>query len=494
MFGSLVLFAVVLWFFYFLLRNRRGKNFPPGPSALPLLGNLLEFSSENPIPDLSRLARRYGNVYSLFLGPQKVVVVNGLQALKEAFVTRAADFSGRPHGLLLNDATQRKDWAPGLALAGYDAQWRDHRRFGLQVLRNFGLGKKSMEERILQETQQVVRLLEESAGSEVNPQLLFHKLASNIVSRVVFGPKYDHNDPFMKFSIRAVRENAKILNGAWSMIYDTIPAVRNLPLPFQKAMKNFKELNEKTAEVIQEHKSSRLPGEQRDMVDCYLEEMDKREDGLSFSEDQLCSFAQDLHLAGTDTTSNTLLTGVLYMMAHPHIQERCQQEIDFALEGKDKVAFGDKQKMPYVQAVIHEVQRVANIIPLSIFHCTTKDTQLMGFSLPKGTIVAPNMASVLWEEGQWKFPHDFNPENFLDDQGEFVKPEAFVPFSVGPRACLGEGLARMELFLVFVTLLRRFRFVWPAGAGEPDLSPVFGFAMSPQPYKLEVRCRETADH
>ena len=54
-------------------------------------------------------------MYSLFLGPQKVVVVNGLQALKEALVTRAADFSGRPQGLLLNDATQRTGTAAALA-------------------------------------------------------------------------------------------------------------------------------------------------------------------------------------------------------------------------------------------------------------------------------------------------------------------------------------------------------------------------------------------
>ncbi|KAJ3595878.1 hypothetical protein NHX12_002290 [Muraenolepis orangiensis] len=119
--------------------------------------------------------------------------------------------------------------------------------------------------------------------------------------------------------------------------------------------------------------------------------------------------------------------------------------------------------MPYMQAVIHEIQRLANT----------------------GTIIVPNMASVLCEEGQWKFPHEFNPENFLDDNGDFVKPEAFVPFSVGPRACLGEGLARTELFLVLVTLLRRFQFVWPKNAGEPDLKPVFGLTISPQPFNLE---------
>ncbi|XP_013883676.1 cytochrome P450 2D9 [Austrofundulus limnaeus] len=113
----------------------------------------------------------------------------------------------------------------------------------------------------------------------------------------------------------------------------------------------------------------------------------------------------------------------------------------------------------------------------------------MGYDIPKGTMVIQNLESVLREEGQWKFPQEFNPENFLNEQGEFVKPEAFMPFSAGPRMCLGEGLARMELFLMMVTLLRKFKFVWPEDAGEPDFTMVFGATLTPKPYKMMVQLR-----
>lgn len=196
-------------------------------------------------------------------------------------------------------------------------------------------------------------------------------------------------------------------------------------------------------------------------------------------------FCLNLHAAGTDTTSNTLLTGLLYLMTMPHIQERCQQEIDQVLEGKDFVSFEDRHNMPYVQAVTHESLRVSNTVPLSVFHTTTKETELMAYSIPKGTLIIPNLTSVLKEEGQWKFPHEFKPENF-NDQGEFVKPDAFLPFSAGPRTCLGEGLARMELFLIMVTLLRKFRFICSEEAGKPDYTPVFGITMSPKPYNMKV--------
>ena len=73
--------------------------------------------------------------------------------------------------------------------------------------------------------------------------------------------------------------------------------------------------------------------------------------------------------------------------------ERCQQEIDTVLEGKTQVSFEDRHKMPYMQAVIQESQRYASTLPLSVFHCTTRDTELMGYSIPKVRVQAPKRVS-----------------------------------------------------------------------------------------------------
>lgn len=138
----------------------------------------------------------------------------------------------------------------------------------------------------------------------------------------------------------------------------------------------------------------------------------------------------------------------------------------------------------------------------------------------QGTTVIPNLTSVLSDKEHWKFPKEFNPENFLNEKGELVKPEAFIPFSlgkwkyltyrlilweawfiedhefdmrifyiIGPRTCLGEGLARMELFLILVTLFKRFKFIWPEDAGEPDLTPVYGVTQTPKAYRMIVKFR-----
>ncbi|XP_061773417.1 cytochrome P450 2F2-like [Nerophis ophidion] len=481
-----ILLLLCVFFIIYNFMCLRPKNFPPGPTIVPVLGNILSLSLENPLQDFERLRKAYGNVYSLYLGRKPAVIVNGVHALKEALVSKATDFAGRPQDLYVNDTTNRK----GVILADYGLSWKEHRRFALMTLRDFGLGKNSMEERILGEIEFIMKTLETSIGKTLSPQLMFHNASSNIICQVLFGRRYDYDDEFIKVIVQCFTENAKLANGPWAMLYDSFPMIRSLPLPFMKAFENVKTCQKIARRVLAEHKSTKVTGQPRDFMDCYLDELEKGADEKSsFSEDQLLMYALDLHFAGTDTTSNTLLTGFLYLTTHPHIQEHCQQEIDQVLEGKDQVSFDDRHNMPYMQAVIHEVQRIANTVPLSVFHCTTKNTELMGYSIPKGTMIIPNLSSVLHEEGQWKSPHQFNPENFLNGQGEFVKPEAFMPFSAGPRMCLGEGLARMELFLIMVTLLRKFKFMWPEDAGEPDFTPVYGVTLTPKPYHMKITLR-----
>ncbi|KAL2090765.1 hypothetical protein ACEWY4_013028 [Coilia grayii] len=483
---SLVLLWVCTCLLLFLVRTRRPKNFPPGPQPMPIFGNLLQLNLENPIKDLIKLSDQYGKVFSIYFGSRPAVIITGMDAMKEALVTKAVDFAGRPDGLLLSHLTQGK----GIIMAHYGTSWREHRRFALMTLRNFGLGKQSMEQRILGEVSYVSDHLEKHAGELIDPQTLFHNASCDIICSIMFGSRYEYEHEFFQAMIKMMAENSKIANGPWGMIYDTMPLLRNLPLPFQTALKDYHTVKMYVLDIVNEHRASRTPNKPRDVIDGYLDEMDKRgEDSAPFEEDQMLTMLLDLLFAGTDTTSNTIRAAVLYLMAYPDIQERCHQEIDSVLNGKEAPSFEDRHHMPFVQAVIHESQRAASTLPLSVFHCTTKDTELTGYQIPKNTLVIQNLSSVLFEEKQWKHPHGFHPDNFLNEQGEFEKPPAFMPFSIGPRTCLGEGLARMELYLILTTLLLRFQFIWPEGAGEPDFTPVYGVTQAPRPYKMMVKLR-----
>lgn len=467
-------------------RSRRPKNFPPGPTALPILGNAHGLSSSNPLKFLETLRRKYGNVYSLYVGPKAAVVVNGAEALREALVNKAVDFAGRPYDTFINTVLEHRS----VVNVDYGPAWKEQRRFTLMSLKNIGMSKPWMEEKILAELQHTIDNLLEKTGKSRSAQALFHNIASNVISLLVFGKRFDYDDKFMMKFVENVALIGTTINNAWSFVHDSFHWVRSFPLPFNKGFQIVETLKGMIAFEVDEHKKSRVPGQPRDFIDCYLDELDKKVGAeTSLSPEDLLMACVNLHAAATDTTSNTLLTSFLYLSTKPLVQERCQQEIDRVLNGKECASFEDRRSMPYVQAVMHECLRISGTVPLSIFHQTTRDTELMGYSIPKGTMIIPNLTSALWEEGQWKFPHEFNPENFLNDKGEFIKPDAFMPFSAGPRVCMGESLARTEVFLVLVTLLRKFRFMWPDDAGQPDYELNFGITLSPKPYSMKVELR-----
>uniref|UniRef100_A0A672SN25 Cytochrome P450, family 2, subfamily X, polypeptide 9 n=1 Tax=Sinocyclocheilus grahami TaxID=75366 RepID=A0A672SN25_SINGR len=376
------------------IRIQRPKNFPPGPPPLPLFGNLLHVNMANPLKDFERFAEQYGNIFSLYTGSRPAVFLNSFEVIKEALVTKAQDFSGRPLDFMINHLSENKGnsyYKLSYQLSNQISL--DHRRFALMTLRNFGLGKQSMEERILEEISHLVSDLDRNAGT-VNPQNMFHNVASNVIG----------------LYIKIITEISKIINGPWNMIYDTLHLLRILPLLFKKAFDHAKKLKNIVSQESRETSSIAI---WMSLIRCVLlpKHSGRKNDGSTFSEDQLIIDILGLHFAGTDTTSNTLLTAFLYLMAHPEIQAKCQKEIDEVLEGKDHASYEDRHNMPYTLAVIHEVQH----------------TTLMGYR----TVIITNLTIILKEEGQWKFPHEFNPDNFLNEQGQFEKPEAFIPFSTG---------------------------------------------------------------
>ncbi|KAK7176067.1 hypothetical protein R3I93_000358 [Phoxinus phoxinus] len=486
MLTALVLLCLGAFLLFLQFRIRRPKNFPPGPTPVPFFGNLLQFNRINPLKDFDKFAQRYGSIYALNIGRQPAVVLTGQKMIREALITKAVEFAGRSENMMVSHITKSK----GVIMADYGDSWREHRRFALTTLRNFGLGKRSMEQRILEEVKYICAHLEESAGKSIDPQHLYHRAASNIIASIIFGSRFNYQDEYFQTLITTMEKLTKLVIGPWAMLYEIAPVLRIFPLPFWKAFHYFETIRKHILKVVDEHRKSYVTGEPRDVIDCYLEEMEKRADQrTTFNDSEMVTLLFDLFVAGTDTTSNTLRTLTLYLMTHTHIQEQCQREIDEVLGAREHVTYEDRNAMPFVQAVIHEGQRVGDIVPLSVFHTARTDTQLQGYSIPKGTIIIPYLSSALREESQWKFPHEFNPQNFLNEKGEFVKPDAFMPFSAGSRVCLGENLARMELFLILVTVLRQFRLIWPKDAGEPDFKYIFGGIQSVKPYRLTVQLR-----
>ncbi|XP_005372381.2 cytochrome P450 2J3-like, partial [Microtus ochrogaster] len=150
----------------------------------------------------------------------------------------------------------------------------------------------------------------------------------------------------------------------------------------------------------------------------------------SFNEESLICSTLDLFFAGTETTSTTLRWALLYMALYPEIQSKVQAEIDRVIGQEKQPSLADQDSMPYTNAVVHEVQRMANVIPLNVPRKVTVDTNLAGFHLPKGSILHTNLTSLHMDPNEWAIPDILNPKHFLEN-GEFKKRESFLPFSMG---------------------------------------------------------------
>lgn len=171
------------------------------------------------------------------------------------------------------------------------------------------------------------------------------------------------------------------------------------------------------------------------------------------------------------------------MMHYPEIQEKVQAEIDRVIGQSHQPTMADRPDLPYTDAVIHETQRMGNIVPLGFPKMASKDTTLAGYFIPKGTAVITILSSVLFDKNEWETPDIFNPEHFLDSEGQFRRRDAFLPFSAGKRVCIGEHLARMELFLMFTCLLQHFTFS-PVPGEMPSIEGVMGFTHSPEEFRM----------
>uniref|UniRef100_A0A8D0EMX6 Uncharacterized protein n=1 Tax=Strix occidentalis caurina TaxID=311401 RepID=A0A8D0EMX6_STROC len=167
-------------------------------------------------------------------------------------------------------------------------------------------------------------------------------------------------------------------------------------------------------------------------------------------------------------------------------EQRDHSELDAVLGPSQLICYKDRRELPYTNAVVHEIQRFSNIVFVGMPRVCVRNTTLLGFPIKKGTIIMPNIASVLYDPEQWETPRQFNPGHFLDKEGKFVSREAFLPFSAGKwhRVCLGEHLARTELFIFFASLLRAFTFRLPEGVTKISTEPILGGTLQPHPYRL----------
>lgn len=200
----------------------------------------------------------------------------------------------------------------------------------------------------------------------------------------------------------------------------------------------------------------------------------------------------DIFSAGEETVKTALMWFPVYLLHYPHVARKVQEELD-AIVGRSRMpSLDDQQHLPYTEATLCEILRRSTVVPLGTSHATSRDTTLGGYTIPSGTTVIPLLYSCHMNPQFWTDPEKFDPLRFIDAEGRVHKPEQFIPFGVGRRMCLGNVLARSELFLFFTSILHVFNLANPENEPLPSMEGNLGTTLTPKPYKIRFIPREVS--
>ncbi|XP_078673786.1 cytochrome P450 2U1-like [Branchiostoma floridae x Branchiostoma belcheri] len=473
-----VLVGVLTFLLFVIFRVRKPAGYPPGPPGWPVLGNLPSLA-RNAHLQLTAWRGTYGDVFSVKMGLQDAVVVSGMDAIREALVRKAEHFSSRPDLFLM----RRNNHRNGLVMRPYGDGWKILRRFSVSTLRSCGMGTGTIEEKIRLECQHFCTALGEKVDQPFDLTHLLHNAVANIICSMATGKRFEYGDPtFLR--LMEIVERAMVLF-VTAHVINIYPVLRFFPVvgrPYQEWMDLSARTHDCIRDIVTQHqKSKNVSDAANTIVDAFTKSVELDPDSLP--DQSLMYLLIDLLGAGTDTAGNTLRWGLLYLVTHPDVQAKVQAELDQVV-GRDRPpVVSDKPNLPYTEATIMEMQRIRTVVPLAVPHCTTSDTTLLGYNIPAGTDVLINLWSLHMDPGRWDNPDKFDPSRFLDGNGQLQTTDSFLPFSTGRRVCLGEQLAKMELYMFVTSMLQQFTFKLPEGA-QPKFDGILGVTLRPENFEL----------
>jgi len=474
----ILLVAVLVWAWQ---STRRPSWSPQGPPLVPWIGNLLSINQEKPHESYAKWAEEYGGIYHVKFGAYQQIILSEPDLIREAF--SRPELAGRPKSEAFDFLTN------GTGIVASSGQLsQESRRFTLHHLRNLGMGKSHLEEFMhSQVTNFMDQILTPKCGQAIEVDQSLNVAIVNIIWKLVASEELGLTDTKVITTLNELMDLIKLTGNLF--LSDAFPwlepVITKVVWNKQKAEKDFKAVLENVfIPSIQQHREDlSLSGEPRDYIEAALREQQKRPELLT--DWHLINSLVDLFIAGNDTTATTLRWVLCCLCNRPETQRRLQAELDREVGRQRLPSLADRPRLPYTEAVLLEAQRIGDIAPISVPHATLAPVTVGGYRLPAGQEVIMNLHSVHQNPQLFPEPRQFRPERFLDADGKFKPSKNVMAFSTGKRVCIGEGMARAELFLFLTCFMQKFTFRWPDGF-KHDLSDngKGEVIRTPAPYKL----------
>lgn len=425
------------------------------------------------------------------------IVISG-DAIKEALVTKAVDFAGRP-SIFSADVFTHDGKAPLVPIEDYSPRLKHLRDISFSTLEFFTPDQQAS---IISD--KLDRLIRNIHSKLDEPQDVTEEILQTVGSAfrtMSFGSRNEEDDPELKRLLEVDSEIFTMLTNGFAV--DFFPWLQHFPSTSIRSLKElYKERDEILGKIYTEHVQSNRVGNPEDMTDVILKAKKEVEDkgssneGIQLTQDRITMMMNDIFIASMNNITFTLSWALLYLIHYPEVQTKLHEELERVIGPNRLPELKDQECLHFLKATITETQRLSSALPLLVPRKTTVDTNLQGYFIPKDTFVFPNAWSLHHNPDIWEDPEDFKPERFLDKDGAFVPPDEdhFAPFGLGTRHCTGASMSKMMLNFMLSRLLHSFKVEKPPDQDPPSLqSGSEGVALAPKPFKISFVNRKVHD-
>ena len=433
-------------------------------STLPAVPRYKSFKNiprfvKNPIPVLSEFVEEYGNTFSLNVGggSERAIV-----SVDPEFIQAILQKHHRRYNKSMIQTDILARYVGQGLLTSEGPYWLRQRRL---IQPGFHKAKLSalieIMDRVMDDyLPQIERPVQ--MGESIEVTHLMMELAFSMVAKTLFSTSIDNEEleklgeniaTLQKFIVRQVRQPYL---GFWFRLSGKIKKHIQLSEISKSIIRNY----------IQERRQDQ--NEHHDLLDMLLQA--RYEDtGEGMSDQQLLDESLILFVAGHETSGNALAWTLHLLSTHPEVAEKLQIELDRVLKGR-KLTFDLLPQLDYTRQIIQESMRLYP--PAWIMdRIAVEEDEVLGIPIPKDTMIIPFVYGVHHAAEHWPDPERFQPERFEKEKMKERHPYAYMPFGGGPRLCIGNNFAMMEMQLIIASIMTRYK-VLPAKGPAIEMLPL----------------------
>lgn len=452
---------------------------PPGPKGLPFMGIfpfiLLQIKfQKNPNENnfFQKMYRKHGQVWSFRSNGQRYIVLASIEAQTEAFKDLGKSFAGRPLSSLHKYVSARR----GVLSSDGDI-WKFYRKLTTKALHGIAVHTGGFEEVILENVDKLTKFIDLNSNQKLETSTLFHSLSMAIILQIMFNEELEITDPRIQGYTRNVgtitSANLTISSSVFSMT--AIPLIKHM---FPHTLRMRRSLDEIKDVLTKFWKDFKKRSEEKEVPDeCiggyFLNQLNEKNKNTAQSaylnEFNFIQNFADIASAGSDTVAATLSWCCLMLAKQRDVQEILRQEIVDFLEYQSvkTIRYSDRSNLPNICSFIEEIHRFFTIIPRTV-HRPMETVSFHGYVLSENDIVLGDSYAFNHDPNVWDDPDNFHFDRFVERHEDVVQTlrGKLNPFGIGKRNCIGENLARVEIFMTLTAVLYRYRIMLSEDAEE----------------------------